>query len=60
VAYLRLVRSSGPALRVGTVRVDGYTLFAFANASGNKVLRWSAYTAAGQELGGGRGDPAGK
>jgi hypothetical protein len=59
VAYFELAMSDGTTVRAPVVHLRGIGFYAIGPAKSPKVLSWTAYDAAGNNLGGGRGVPGG-
>lgn len=57
VAYVVLTLKNGRTIRVQVARVAGSGYFAVGTIRDPALLRWTAYSAAGQDLGGGPGVP---
>jgi hypothetical protein len=53
VAYLRMTLAGGATLRVNVTAVGQQKFFAFALSKGEELRQWTAYDAAGHQVGSG-------
>jgi hypothetical protein len=55
VSYLTVTSSAGGTRRIPAVRAGARRFFAYTSPRGDRVVRWAAYSAGGQQLGSGTG-----